>query len=259
MREYCTTARIFTLADHQYESGSDDDSGSYTDCETIYPGVAEEVLEDPTSTEEGEWDAFQQNLSFTEDSGSSLNQLPPPFVFSLNTEENFAVWPPRHLSEESEPDLFQGQSLFDQQRLEPVLEADVASETAEMPPRENATACHANFVEEIDEWNEEIAFVKNRNKIDQDKLDELKEIKNSVIEAAKKLKRLDPNYAESYPDVEPAKTKVRNDLEDMKELLNTCQQKPPETPIDKDDQIQALILQLSAELQFFMMMKPRLH
>ena len=120
-----------------------------------------------------------------------------------------------------------------------------------MPPRENATACHANFVEEIDEWNEEIAFVKNRNKIDQDKLNELKEIKNSVIEAAKKLKRLDPNYAESYPDVEPAKTKVRNDLEDMKELLVTCQQKPPETPIDKDEQIKALILQLSAELQFY--------
>ena len=145
-----------------------------------------------------------------------------PFVFDYNQDNNYSAWPHRFPSSES--DVFNEESLLPRELLESIEEDsegsvffDEDSHLLEevMPPKAAPTASqiHATFLEKIEEFDD----IKNDadqlgEPPDDGTIDELGDLNNAIRKLVADLKRTDPNFATTYPDVGTARSRIQISL-----------------------------------------------
>ena len=110
------------------DSGDSSDSSIYLDIQSPAP------VSPPhsgTGSEDLVWDHQEEELSFNQPAAHSSPELQQqsrvgPFVFSQNRADHLAVWPPLHLSSETDPHFLEAGEL--KAELPPVEEGDVVDD-----------------------------------------------------------------------------------------------------------------------------------
>ena len=182
------------------------------------------------STEEGEWDSFQEDPTYLSPTQENSQRL----AFDKDsrrhstTDENILdtleFWPPRILSDE--PSIQEGYlvsvNLWDSEEEEEVF---VQSESTTMAPphipvESPAAAIYAEFLEQFNTWKDDYKFVTEANAADlnEDDLKGVEEGFQKIDDLHVQVKKADPNHAVNFPDL---KTNRQNAFRDKRSYVKS--------------------------------------
>ena len=245
----------------------------------------EEVIAE--SSDNLEWDNYRENPSFALDPEEDTSQeqveevtvhqagrvsstdeqfldreVPPvikPFIFDYNQDNQYSVWPPRNPS--SEPNLFFEESLLPRELLASIEEEDIDdnvfleedSNTTEetMPPKAAPTPAHiyATFKERVEEFDDIKSVVDELGSVPpEDTLQELSDINKAIRKLAADLKKSDPNFEDTYPDVGRHRNKVQLELMKLQQMKESARNAlATDSRQAQEDQVNSTVSALSTE------------
>ena len=147
--------------------------------------------------------------------------VPPvikPFIFSYQDQDNqYAVWPPRNLSSES--DLAPEESLLptglldciEEVEEEVFFDANLEVEVEKMPPKAAPTIeqLYDSFTEKVEDYDSMKRCLDTLGKLPaSESLRKLDEANEAIRKLARDMKRTKPDFASEYPDVEAERDRI---------------------------------------------------
>ena len=152
--------------------------------------------------------------------------VPPvikPFIFSLeNQDSQYAVWPPRHLSSES--DLAPEENLLptglldciNEEVEEVFFDANLVVEAERMPPKAAPTIeqLFASFTEKVKQFDRRKRMIDRLgDQPSSEALGEMFDLNQAIEKLAMDMERTNHNFASDYPDVEGKNDRIFDTLE----------------------------------------------
>ena len=214
------------------ESRPSDNSGD----SSVYLDIQSPAPVSPSNSGELSWDNQEEELSFYQPVAQSSPEHPRvgPFVFSENREEHLAVWPPPHLSSETDPHFLEaGEIKPDLSTLEEgdveddvfAYDSDIEEVTEDntvMPPKAKPTfeECTEAFEGSYKVWQINVKRILDRgNPVSNSAKEDLRQSRDDLeAKAAKLFMVVDKNQEDQKKksdEIETHLCQVGNDLDQI--------------------------------------------